>query len=1047
MALAAMSASPPSLEKDSRPAVPSRSSSLLRGRGLDRPGTLKRVASAGTPKNPLPQRDKSTSTSRHSFSPLDGGSPESTVKECNQSNQVSSSHLTVATNSSEAQSKGRSASCAAAPRKPMHHARIQRWAGLTRTVSDWDVLRRDPELYYADGDCYVHLHARGASQRGPSFCIPFRVLRQKKCSAMLSLCDAQITSSTYPTPRQLSKMPSSLSSPGEETSTIQLFIPAPNDMSREESFRWHITTRNFFALLLAKPLVGEHMGQAFVDLQQRLFLFRPDQENNHQEFLDYLEDQGYRDLVECTDYALASLYYAEHFKLKVVWIDAFAHCVGMNESLVLSPEYAANSRLTKALLTRAHLEVDLRLNRVSTALGKFLQDDLSPTYFGITGTARSHLDYFRQFLHGFYVEKFGYWPPPSGVSFPKALYKSMFYDFQSLYNYLVDTESTSSISMRRPASGGFCVLQNVNSFDRRHGFKAQPHPLPLLPVETSTPKRAESQKALRQFTLAAQHNKTHQLHPASAALAMATNVLDQVAASAKIVQAYMHFERVYATSSSQRHEKISAIDARNVRWVLIYGTLQYLTSALRAPREVRDHESPEYPLCCVAEQSSWHSDSLMSTPLATPLITPSATAGQTSLNDQKSSFAVEPDCNREDYFSSQSSTIAPSRQSSFRSFNPRSLSVRSSRRNSATLKSSQPCANNVHGVGLDPAAPNIVEDNRPVSSVYSQRSSVSILPDGAGPDTSWLRSKSPSVRHSKMPSLTGSIDMARPRTPLLDSFQLDHAASSSTFKVANDAPSRSDSTGSTTSSVWSEHASVTSSKTSADGEMVSPIKTNPVENSGLLGGFVSVANAFSDGPRTNSMTVATKADIPQSHIHPLLRQPSRPSGFEFDFGTPQSGPTSVIFEQRSTASAIGMALSAPPSPPARAFPDLQLSKPPFRAMSMTTETQPYLGSRTIKVDPVMESWSTVPKKSRSSDVLSAIAPPTSEMWAQYKTALTRPESRLNSTESGDATPPPISRAKMTQSFKVPTFRFPSRANSPIDASTKKEKRLSSFWRR
>lgn len=82
------------------------------------------------------------------------------------------------------------------------------------------------------------------------------------------------------------------------------------------------------------------MGQTFVDLQERLRTFRPECTSNQQDFLDYAENQGYRDLVECTDYALASLFYAEHYKLKDVWIDAFAHCVGMNDSLALSPEYA-----------------------------------------------------------------------------------------------------------------------------------------------------------------------------------------------------------------------------------------------------------------------------------------------------------------------------------------------------------------------------------------------------------------------------------------------------------------------------------------------------------------------------------------------------------------------------------------------------------------------------------------------------------------------------------------------------------------------------------
>lgn len=202
---------------------------------------------------------------------------------------------------------------------------------------------KDPELWYEDGDCYIHLHARGVSRRGPSFCIPYRILRQKKCEAMISQCDAQLDSAPRFVP-QLKRRSSSLVNISQQPRTVQLFIPAPADVSVQASFQWHITTRNFFAFLLGKSLVGEHMGQAFVDLQERLSLFRPDHPNNIQDFLSYAEDQGYRDLVECTDYALASLFYAEHYKLKDVWIDAFAHCVGMNESLHLSPEYSVRSQ-------------------------------------------------------------------------------------------------------------------------------------------------------------------------------------------------------------------------------------------------------------------------------------------------------------------------------------------------------------------------------------------------------------------------------------------------------------------------------------------------------------------------------------------------------------------------------------------------------------------------------------------------------------------------------------------------------------------------------
>lgn len=695
------------------------------------------------------------------------------------------------------------------------------------------------------------------------------------------------------------------------------------------------------------------------------------------------------------------------------------------------------------------------MDRVWIALGSFLQEDLSPTYLGITDNARSHLDYFRQFLHKFYENEFGCWPPQQTTSFPKALYKGLCFDFQSLYDYLVDKESTSDISLQKPpTTGGLCVLQNVNSFDRRHGFKSQPYPLPLLPAEKPMARKTESQKALRQFTLSTQHNKTHQIHATSAALAVAANLPGPAAASTKIVEAYMHFERVYAMEASQRQEKISAIDARKVRWLLIYGTLQYLTSALRAPKEVRDHESPDYPLCCVAEHSSWHLDSGSSAPMIASTTAPSTNGKSPLAKYQHSPHAIEPDCNREDYFSSETTTNAPSRQSSHRSFDPRSLSVRSSRgsrRNSETRKPTQNFPLPIPDLtdSLDEAAECLA---RPVSSVYSlksQKSCISILPDGAGPDTSWLISKTPSPRHSKMLSADGLVGIGRPRTPLLDSTQLGNALEAGILGAVSDAPSRSDSTGSTISSIWSEPSSMASSKSSADGEVGTSVNVKCIEDSGLLGGFVSVPHAPAGITQIQSRKVATKAKIPQSQIHPLLRKSSRPTGFDFDFDYKQSGTATSLAQLSSNDPAIGVAISAVPSPPC---PGLQLISSSFRAVSLPIEKPSFMAPGTTSVEPAMESARNGLKKTRSADLLSMITVPTSEMWEQYKTALarpvTQPESRAPTTvDPADATPPPISISKITQTFRVPSFRFPSKTDNPTDATKRKENRLSSFWRR
>ena len=204
------------------------------------------------------------------------------------------------------------------------------------------ICPQDPELWFDDGDCYVHLYARGQSRRGPSFCVPFETLRQFNCGAMFSLCFAQMSPIADSKGANGRRVSSGFSTPVSTINTVDIFIPAPEDASKEASYEWHVTTRNFFAFVFGKPMVGSHFGQALVDLQERMHLFRSTsngQINNYQDFLQYVDDQGYRYYVDHPDHALAMLYFSEHYKLRDVWIDAFVHCVGMNEKLSLSQEF------------------------------------------------------------------------------------------------------------------------------------------------------------------------------------------------------------------------------------------------------------------------------------------------------------------------------------------------------------------------------------------------------------------------------------------------------------------------------------------------------------------------------------------------------------------------------------------------------------------------------------------------------------------------------------------------------------------------------------
>jgi hypothetical protein len=934
--------------------------------------------------------------------------------------------------------------------------KVQHWAGLTRSVRNWDGLRKvseeefhsesrltiqDAELWMPDGDCAVHLYARGASRRGPSFCVPLRALRQKGCSSLLDVCYAQAIVETSTGPRE--QRIYTFDNLNRESLAVELYIPAPDNASREESFDWHLATRNFFAFVLGKPLVGRQMGQAYVDLYERMKTFRSDRVDNHYDFLQYAEAQGYRDLVECTDYALASLYYAERYKLRDVWIDAFAHCVGMNDSIGLSPEYTAISRLSKALITRAYLEEELHLGRVAKALRTFLEDDLSPAYLGIAAGARHHLHRFQRFLHLFYVEKYGYWPPPKTSSFPKALYKSLFYDFKSLYDLLVDSRSNGDITSQSPASGGICVLQTIDHFDKRHNFTAQPHPLPLLPT-------ALGQTTTRSLSSASHHKKTQNKQAAIAALAAATNSCNIDSERPRIVQAYLDFEKLYAANPTQREDKVTAVDARKVDWLLIYGTLQYLTSVLRAPDGVRDVESPDYPLCCllVAGKSSWE----MATPLPTPPVSNPASPLRT-MNEYfgeaptVSSSSIEPDCQREDYFASNNpvrsgnahvsgsaKTMLPFRQPSTRSLGPlSSFSPRSSRRSSLRLKPTPSCAIIVRGYG-DGLNQTTTQAS---SQIFVERPEPNVQEDSDA-EPSWLKPQAPPAPVGTIAEVRGP---ARIRTPLLLTTQLEQFTRVADPDEADDAMSRSDSTGSKGSSVWTDEGSAASSKSSANGERQSYYKASTAEHSGLLGGLVSVdgTRVSLELPEFGKAPVASQADI-----HPLLRKPSvQHGGFQFDFGAGDFEATSSL----DAADSIGMAFSETPATPHHTT----TPAPLLRTMSLTSEKKPYVFAADVS-QPASVQNASPRKKNRSSDIFSGLITSPSELRDLYNNTIKRRETAttsdyqygdLSTSASSDAHPPTVT--KTSHAIKTPALR--SRVWHDDAKEEKKERRMSSFWRR
>ena len=465
-------------------------------------------------------------------------------------------------------------------------------------------------MWFASGDCLVHFNACGASKRGPSLRIPSsavidlhcpyltsQCLRARRISDATSLNWTSIASNEEPeveavhTDSGYDSDVASATGEGSSNSRVifELFIPAPPALTTAQSFNYHVVTRNFLAFAVGRPLVGEDRSLALIGLWARMREWKPRSENGTllDNFVQYCQGQGYFDFADNAEHALASLKFAEHARMRNLWIDAFVHCVGMHSRLDLSMEWMGVTESTVALLTSAALEMDTQISRTSRATGNFLEEQLGPENLGLSRPARDHLDRFRSFLHAFYVTRFGYFPPWKEQRWNKLLWSQMHDDFQSLYEHLADTESSYELNGRQGITGGICVKQNLRAFDERHGHAPLPHLLPLLP---ETPVKT-CPKAFKTGLKLGRTNSSDDARRSQAqAMQSATN-RDLGFDSRALVQEYQLFER------QKLGEKLSLSEARKVRWILIYGVLQMLRGMLKMPREVRDVKTPSYPLC------------------------------------------------------------------------------------------------------------------------------------------------------------------------------------------------------------------------------------------------------------------------------------------------------------------------------------------------------------------------------------------------------------------------------------------------------------------
>ena len=373
----------------------------------------------------------------------------------------------------------------------------------------------------------------------------------------------------------------------------QIHFPAPDGASRQELLRYHLTTRNFFAVLLSRPLVGLTFYQALIDLHQRLQLYLPGDPNCALIIIRCLMENNLHNV--CNDPAAAAglLAWSEDEEIcwQEGWREGFVHCSGMYTQLRSMAEFRDVSFTSRTLLERAHLELQVRIQEAEDRLCTFDMNDIWPENSQHYRTARTSFDHMRKFLKEYYQKAYKNWPPKGpregdDIWLTRAIATRLQTDFDRLYDYFVNQDivwtslkypndkSLGLVCSKAKPSAGVgddnFLAECIKRFDQKHKNTPIPHPYPLLPSTTSSDDPAKPQKSSLFSSKSKALEKRIALAYSEASNVPKLQKASDFAASA-IVDAFVKFEQNDNPSEAEPRA------ARKGRWMLLYGVLQQLS--------------------------------------------------------------------------------------------------------------------------------------------------------------------------------------------------------------------------------------------------------------------------------------------------------------------------------------------------------------------------------------------------------------------------------------------------------------------------------------
>ncbi|CAK7202203.1 hypothetical protein SEUCBS139899_004925 [Sporothrix eucalyptigena] len=558
---------------------------------------------------------------------------------------------------------------------------IKRWIGAGRPVQRWNKLRKDPELWDPNGDVLVFFGHKGQQPRpNPSFRLSSHIIEATESRYLITLLregsteeDIQLPPSPIGAPPMLQRHMGGGSGPGghlgphghsrhghggygmgqptppisEDASLVdadgqisyEMYFPTPHNMNKVDQLRYHITTRNIFALLYHASLVGLSLYQALSDLHARLEAYMPPEMDNVGTIINYLGARGIDDVRNDPEAAISLLAWSESpdVRWEEGWRESFLHSTGMYASLEGCADFKNVTPITRALLERACLETQLRVQAAEERLAEFQFTDMWPAALATTANsngpvqpspAKAAADRLQKFLLTHYTRIYGRWPPLPPASavagkgsigsdpeddiwLTRTVAHAIQKDFAALYDYLVDRDIVWDGSEARSGRKWMLVSESGNKafeadtldlpmtdmlveFDNKLRFPHIPHPYPLVPdsIPPSTTSSASGKDKDKKNAATGGNRAGSVERRVQLAYTVATNmlILGSDFNQSDLIDAFSKFEKV------DRVGDVDPSTARRGRWVLVYGILQTLASVSVDALNMRYRDGVSYHL-------------------------------------------------------------------------------------------------------------------------------------------------------------------------------------------------------------------------------------------------------------------------------------------------------------------------------------------------------------------------------------------------------------------------------------------------------------------